>query len=298
MQTQFYLENLNLDLFDFPSFSKLLSSYLEACKRKDRTFSLRKFNQVLGLKSAGGIQRVIEMKTWDRYLTQISFLMGLEGMEREYLFLLAELEKGIENDDYRTRVETRARQIANQVRGEHTVSDAVVKVANSWLHYVLLRLTALNGAKPEVEWLVACLDEPLKTFFEDHHEQDIVPLVKSAVEELLQVGLLVEQDGQWILPQESLRLIRLSRNYYRENFGAAEVALSFPKSKRRFRNLLYSTTEARLHALLDYLETCEKTIDALLKTPDGTADRVISLDLSWFEVGHARNTDVPPTEDL
>ena len=81
MDNKFYIENLDFNIYQYSKFSDLLHGYMAACKQKEKSFSQLRLAKILGLRSKGGFQRLLEQKNLTKYLTKLRFLMNLQGIK-------------------------------------------------------------------------------------------------------------------------------------------------------------------------------------------------------------------------
>lgn len=183
------------------SYQNILKAEFLNRSEKNSSYSLRAFSRDIGL-SQSFLSLVLNKKRQlsDEMALRISETLKLKNSSKKLFINLVRLEQ-IKNPDSKRILQKEIDQLLKRQVNFKLLSEDVFKIVSEWHYFAIIELTSLKDFKNNSRWI----SRKLKI-------SEIE--VELALEKLIRVGLLVEENGQ---------LKKTEKNYIFENVPSAAI---------------------------------------------------------------------------
>lgn len=272
------LEDLELNIYQFIELRTFLSAYFQACKTKDRRYSLRYFSQRLGSKNPSFVNAILDgrQKISEKLFTEFTELLMLDGDQFDYFESLYRLEQYPEGSSLHNKYYERLKKL--RFRKPVSLVDAQYDCITSWFTWLLREAASLKGAHYNPLWFKKAFNPLLNKS---------IPEIVEALELLKEVKLLEESDEGFDIPDPLKELdakdprinylykeiIELSLRFLKDSPGNREFgAFAIATTPEKFKNM-----KKRLHEFWD-------AEFRALETPKGEGTMVASFSFQFFNL--------------
>lgn len=175
------------DLFDSPGFRAFLRDWSTWKKASSKSFSLRQFAAKAGFSSHAYLPKILDgsRNLSDESIEQVAAALGLNQAQSRFFRLLVRHDQA---SDPQEREGLHERLCAlRRVRHRKRLGTAQANYYDRW-YYPVLRNLAPHASCPDDPARIGSLLDPPVAGSE----------IATALEELLQMGLLERRDGRWV----------------------------------------------------------------------------------------------------
>ncbi|MFK7822872.1 MAG: TIGR02147 family protein [Oligoflexales bacterium] len=223
---------MEISIFDFTSHSRYLEAIYNGRKKKNSSYSLRKFSQDLGFSSSRYATVLIEAthKFNHKSMEKICVSLKLDNREKEYFSLLVKIAHS--NDQEKVKLLKRAQEINKNLNGL-LIDDSLAYYLenNACRHITLLVQIFREDFIPEPLWIARFL----KTEFS-------LDDIRRALDYLIKNQFIKKEDGIYINSENNLvskdeipsKSIKKAHKSYLEE---AIQALDFGINEREYGNI-------------------------------------------------------------
>ncbi|MBF0280317.1 MAG: TIGR02147 family protein [SAR324 cluster bacterium] len=274
----FGFSEVELNIYNFVEFKTLLKAYFNACKEKDRRYSLRYFSYRFGSKNPSFIKAILDgrQKISEELFTEFTELLMLDGDQFDYFESLFRLDQCPEGTALHKKYYERFRNL--RFRKPVSLVDAQYDCITSWFTWLIRETASLKGAHYNPLWFKKCLNPLL---------DKNIPEIVEALESLKQVKLLEETEDGFETPDP---LKEIDAKDPRINFlykEIIELSLKFlkdPSKNREFGAFAIATTPEKFLEMKKNLREFWDSQFRALETPKGEGSMVASFSFQFFNL--------------
>ncbi|MBF0287711.1 MAG: TIGR02147 family protein [SAR324 cluster bacterium] len=271
-------DELNLNIYHFVEFKTLLSGYLQACKEKDKRYSLRYFSYRFGSKNPSFIKTILDgkQKISEELFTIITELMALDGDQFDYFEALFRLEQYPEGTSLHKKYYERFRNL--RFRQPVSLVDAQYDCITSWFIWLVREIASLEGAHYNPLWFKKCMNPLL---------EKNIPEIVEALELLKKVELLQESENGFEIPDPLKEMDPKDpriQYLYKEIIELSLKFLKDPSKNREFGAFAIATTPEKFLEMKKNLKEFWDSQFRALETPNGEGTMVASFSFQLFNL--------------
>lgn len=274
------------DLYKYLDYRAFLRDWFQFKKRSNPRFSHRAFARRTGQKSPSTLSDVMEGRRNLTPATMEAFCtaLGFNAEEEGFFILLVHLDRAKDNEE-RNRVyerisATRRFKEARRIEGEG------FRYLSHWYYPAIRELAQCVQFQRDPKWIASNLTP------------SITPAqAQKALEELLDMGLLEEVDGEIraiegsvVTPHEVRGLA--AHNYHQGYLSLAIAAIDrFRPAERHFCGVTASVPRTLIPRLKREMNEMQERLLELCNHPDGEETEVIQLNLNFFPLSQSNAED-------
>ncbi len=273
-------DELNLNIYHFVEFKALLAGYFQACKEKDKRYSLRYFSYRLGSKNPSFIKAILDgkQKISEELFTVITELIIFDGDQFDYFEALFRMEQYPEGTSLHKKYYERFRNL--RFRQPVSLVDAQYDCITSWFIWLLREVASLKGAHYNPLWFKKSLNPLL---------DKNIPEIVEALELLKKVELLKETENGFEMP-DPLKEIDAKdpriKYLYKEIIELSMKFLNDPSKNREFGAFAIATTPEKFWEMKKNLKEFWDSQFRALETPNGEGSMVACFSFQLFNLAN------------
>jgi uncharacterized protein (TIGR02147 family) len=269
--------------YDYLDYRRYLADWFAKKKEANPNFSHRLFARKAGQKSPSLLHHVIEGRRNLTPQTQESFItaLGLRSGEAQFFRLLVELDQAKETDA-RNRAWDQI-SATRRFRDARTIDKHAFDYLSNWALPAIRELATRSDFRPDAEWVA------------DQLRPRIAPRdAREALEILVDLGLLVEEDGTLVPAEASVttppEVAGLAvRNYHRGMLERASEAIElFPNTDRHLLAVTVGVPESLLPTLKEESNEFLRRMMHLCDSSTEDVDRIMQMNLQIFPLSARR----------
>jgi len=269
-------------VYDYMNYRCFLKDRFLSLKRKNPLFSYRSFNRLAGIQSSGFLKLVIDGKRnlGDEGIVMVSRGFKLVEDERKYFETLVKFNQAAHHEEK----DRHFRELSQHRRflAAKPLTAAQYHLFSRWYYVGTLELLRLRAAeKRDLRWIQA-------------HLRPKVGLrqLKHAVEELKQLGLITDQDGQ-LAPRETMLAtedevasLSVANFHVQMSELASRSVVQDPASDREFSTLTVATSECGFRRMKQEIQRFRKKLHSIIEQESGSERTLVGhLNLQLFKLG-------------
>jgi len=278
------------DLFQYLDYRRYLADWFRARKAANPRFSHRAFVRRIGQRSPSTLRDVIEGRRNLTPQTTEAFCdaMGLNAEERDFFTALVHLDQATGQDE-RNRAWNRIAATRRFNEARRLEGDGF-RYLSHWYYPAIRELAGRDDFDADPAWIAARLRPSIT-----------VAQARTALKELLELGLLVEQedgtvaqrDSSVVTPHEVAGLA--AHNYHAGMLALAGEAIErFRPFERHFCGVTVSIPEEMIPRLKRELNAFQERLLDLCGGVDEPVERVVQINLNFFPLSSPAG---PPREE-
>ncbi len=271
------------DIHAYLSYRSFLRDWFEAKKRADSRFSHRLFARRAEIRSPSLMKEIMDGKRDLTPANQDGVLraLGLDREERDLFLALVRLEQA--ETDAERNAAWEALSASRRFREAQRLADAAMRYLSRGHISAIRELALRDDFRPDPSWIAAEL-LPRITVTE----------ARAALETLLELGLLVEEEGRVVPSQLSVATPHevaglAAHNYHRDMLArAAESIEAVPPEQRHLLGVTVAIPAALVPLLKIELDRMQERLLDLCDRHAPHAEQVYQINLQLFPLSQAR----------
>lgn len=270
------------EIYEYKDYREFLRHYVSRRKRENPDWTIAGWARELGLLATTSITKILngQREPGERICQKLTEYFRFNSEESKYFDYLVHLNKC--TDSTMREVFTEKLLRLTPTIGKLSIDEARLQIVAEWVHMAIRQMAGVQPLPNDPAWIARQL------IFESSVEQ-----VQQAIENLLQLGMLIERDGKlsksetWLASTEDIPSKALRSHHSQMIENAKQAIEKVPVLQREIRGMTMAVPLDKMDMAKAMIRQFTEDIAKLMN--ENSTDQVYQLNVQFFPLTQFEN---------